>query len=370
MQMANKTTVVGQLKNLINKTVQIKELVKIIKSLDSLQKKNSTILKYQINPYDGLEMTNFINPSTGDKLVQDVSEMWVDFSYQRYLKLQPLLDRLTMTNGELLPARASVINVRLRSDGTKVIWDGLRRAVMSGLKGIWQLPTLCFPHTSEDILEQRAVEAKDFSAFNGRGMESMRKEEIWKADYIAQDPIALELGDVMRSCNIDVLNVLCNGGWSIGGFAVFYAYAVGNKKIEVHYLQQASRIIQRAFNTDNSMSSYLLTGIALYLKTVHSLQQKCVDNKSLYPCEYIDDLDHSEHDLSDLLTDYKLTEKSQGDIISPAETGKQEESAAFNFFRFVVKESITDVKTVKGLTDIFIKEYGLSKDVFFQVLDK
>ena len=103
--------------------------------------------------------------------------MRVDFSYQRFLKLRALIKRLEDNNGNFSETRASCINVRVRTNGEEFIWDGLRRAVLSGLKDIWELPTVSFIHKAKTKSEQKSEEAKDFSSFNGKGQESMRKEE-------------------------------------------------------------------------------------------------------------------------------------------------------------------------------------------------
>ena len=206
----------GKLKNLVNQEVTIEYIVNIIKSIDSLKVKTNTIFAPQPNPYTDTPLGNMFDPDTGERLVKSVKDMKVDFSYQRFLKLRALIKRLEDNNGEFSPTRASCINVRIRSNGEEFIWDGLRRAVLSGLKDIWELPAISFHHKAKTKTEQKSEEAKDFSSFNGKGQESMRKEEVWKADYLAKEDEALELGDIMKSCNLDILGVLQNGGWSLG----------------------------------------------------------------------------------------------------------------------------------------------------------
>ena len=356
----------GKLKNLVNQEVTIEYIVNIIKSIDSYQSKTNTILSSQPNPYTDTPLGRMIDPDTGERLVKSVKDMKVDFSYQRFLKLRALIKRLEDNNGEFSPTRASCINVRVRSNGEEFIWDGLRRAVLSGLKDIWELPTVSFVHKSKTKTEQKSEEAKDFSSFNGKGQESMRKEEVWKADYLAQDDEALELGDIMKSCNLDILGVLQNGGWSLGGFAIFQSSSVGSKKINSEYLEQSSRIIQQSFTNDNSVKGYLITGIAKYLETVDNWLEACHDGDDAYDCESVMELDLVEDALIEYTKEWMNGKKdpTQAKLISPSESNHQVESAAFNFYNKVVRPNLSDTVVKNTLKRQFIEEFGLDADNF------
>ena len=356
----------GKLKNLVNQEVTIEYIVNIIKSIDSLKVKTNTIFAPQPNPYTDTPLGRMVDPDTGEKLIKSVKDMKVDFSYQRFLKLRALIKRLEDNNGEFSPTRASCINVRIRSNGEEFIWDGLRRAVLSGLKDIWELPAISFHHKAKTKTEQKSEEAKDFSSFNGKGQESMRKEEVWKADYLAKEDEALELGDIMKSCNLDILGVLQNGGWSLGGFAIFQSSSVGSKKIKSEYLEQSSRIIQQSFTNDNSVKGYLITGIAKYLETVDKWLEACHDGDDAYDCESVMELDLVEDALIEYTKEWmnQKTNPTQAKLISPAESNHQVESAAFNFYNKVVRPNLSDA-TVKGiLKRQFIEEFGLDADNF------
>ena len=356
----------GKLKNLVNQEVTIEYIVNIIKSIDSYQSKTNTILSSQPNPYTDTPLGRMVDPDTGERLVKSVKDMKVDFSYQRFLKLRALIKRLEDNNGEFSPTRASCINVRVRSNGEEFIWDGLRRAVLSGLKDIWELPTVSFIHKAKTKTEQKSEEAKDFSSFNGKGQESMRKEEVWKADYLAQDDEALELGSIMQACNLDILSVLQNGGWTLGGFAIFQSCATGSKKIDSQHLEQASRIIQNSFTNDKSVKGYLITGIAKYLETVNSMLDACQDSSDDYNCEAVQDLDLVEESLTEYLRLWIKSKKeaTQEKLIAPSEANKQVESAAFHFFNKVVSPNLVDYDNKVELRKTFIKDFGLDDENF------
>lgn len=356
----------GKLKNLVNQEITIEEIVNIIKSIDSLKVKTSTILAPQPSPYTDIPLGRMVDPITGEELVKSVRRMKVDFSYQRFLKLRALLKRLENNKGLFSETRASCINARVRSNGETFIWDGLRRAVLSGLKDIWELPTISFVHTEKRLTDQKSEEARDFSSFNGNGQESMRKEEVWKADYLAQDTEAQELGKIMRDCNLDILGVLQNGGRSLGGFAVFQSCAIGSKRIKSEYLEQSSRIIQQSFTSDNSVKGYLITGIAKYLETVDKWLDACQDGDDAYDCESVMELDLVEDALVEYTKDWieQKTNPTQAKLISPSESNHQVESAAFNFYNKVVKPNLSDTVVKNTLRRQFIEEFGLDADNF------
>tara|TARA_B100001564_G_scaffold157594_1_gene132384 strand:- start:174 stop:1265 length:1092 start_codon:yes stop_codon:yes gene_type:complete len=356
----------GKLKNLVNQEVTIEYIVNIIKSIDSLQVKTNTIFAPQSSPYQNTALGRMIDPETGEKLVKSVRSMLVDFSYQRFLKLRALIKRLEDNNGNFSETRASCINVRVRTNGEEFIWDGLRRAVLSGLKDIWEVPVISFVHGVKTKADQKAIEAKDFSAYNGKGSESMRKEEVWKADYLAKEDEAIELGDIMKSCNLDILGVLQNGGWSLGGFAIFQSTSVGSKKIKSEYLEQSSRIIQQSFTNDNSVKGYLITGIAKYLETVDKWLEACQDGDDAYDCESVMELDLVEDALIEYTKDWMVqkTNPTQAKLISPSESNHQVESAAFNFYNKVVRPNLSDTIVKTTLKKQFIEDFGLDADNF------
>ncbi len=360
----------SKLLKLVNQEVTVSHIVKIISSIDSYKKKTSTTLSKQQNPYTDTVLGRMIDPETGEKLVKNVKDMKIDFSYQRYLKIRALIKRLEDNNGNFSAPRASCINVRVRiPSGDEFIWDGIRRAVLCGLKGIWELPTISFVHTSKDVDVQKMEEAKDFSSFNGKGQESMRKEEVWKADYLAQDEDAVNLGKIMRSCKLDILSVLGNDGYGLGGFAIFQAYAVGTKAFaSSHYLVSASRIIQESFTTDNSIKGYLITGIAKYLQTVDTWIQACKEDSEgdLYDCEVVSELDITEEALIEYTTEWfnRTHKPTQAKLISPSESNHQVESASFNFFNKVVRPNLSDREVMNKLRKQFIDEFGLDADNF------
>ena len=361
-KMAKYSVVEGQLKQLTNKTLTIQELVDLILSIDNIKSKHDIALAQQKSPYDDLDD---VTRKALKPLMKDVSSMKVDFSYQRYLNLKYLLKRLVDSGGNFIPSRASVINVRIRTNGDHIIWDGLRRAVLCGLKGIWKIPVLAIPHSeSLSPSKQVVLEAQDFSSFNGRGSEKMKKEEVWKADYIAQEPEAVTLGRVLNDCNLDVLNVLQNGGLSLGGFAVFQrAVSEGGINSIAHkYLERASIIIQKSYVKESSMKGYLLTGIAKYLQLIDSLAKECEDDCEL-PCDVLEStvFGMDDYTLIERTKLYAEKPKTQWQLVTPSWSNRQVESAAYNFFMKVVRHQF-DVEDKKTIEKIMLERLGIDPD--------
>lgn len=361
--MATFTEVEGTLKNLIRKQVTVKELVDLIKSIDSLKTKNALFMAKQSSPYEALPKEVF---ETVKPLMNNVSDMLIDFTYQRFLKLRILLLKLDgHANGNFMITRASVINARIRNNGDIYIWDGLRRAVLCGLKDIWEMPVLALPHdTGKSVVDQRAEEARDFSAYNGRGQEAMKKEEVWKADYVAKETDAIEFADLLESCNLDVLKVLGNDGWSLGGFAVVYSSSMGKSHIDSSYFERASNIIQKGFPQDKSMKGYLLAGLAQYLLTIETLEERCQGGSQSLGCEDLEELfNMSDDTIIEALQQPKV--KNQEFVVSPSQSNKQVESASFNVLNKVLRHNITDTKVFRGCRNTLLEELGLDADNFF-----
>jgi len=371
--MATFSKVEGDLKRLVG-TTTIGKIVDTIKTIDGLSIKNSQLLAAQPSPYKDMEdWDNFP--------MYNIRNMNVDFTYQRFLRLRVLFNHLTASkaNGRFLPARAGVLNVRQRTaNGELYIWDGLRRAVLAGLKNIWALPALVIPHDpSLSEIEQKREEALDFSAFNGKATESMRKEEVWKADVIAQEDEAIELRDIFIDCRIDVLNVIGDKSYyHLGGFATFQkcALGIGSIEIERDYLIRACNIIRDSFVNEKSFKGMAVVGVAYYLKTVEELHQQCQndEDETEVDCELIEDLYLDDQIITDELTDYVSKAAKQGknivqaNIINPNQSNRQIESVSYNLFNKVIKNHFKGERKerIYSIQEQLIDTLGLEKDNF------
>lgn len=341
--MASYATVKGELQTLQNKKVKVKEIVNLVLSIDNIKSKSKGHLApVTQSPYDALNENESFQIKN---MMQDVGEMYIDFTYQRYLNLKRLLDRLTTSDGHFHIAQAHILSARRRTNGDIYIWDGLRRAVLCALKGIKKMPVFITDHTEFGTVAQRVVEARDFSVFNGRGSETMKKEEVWKADYVAQQPDAVNLGNILNDCDLDVLNVLNNGGHSLGGFATFQSVCKPDltASLAPEYLVRASKIIQKSFVTDNTVKGYLITGIAKYLKILASFEDEC-NGKTTKACDVLEDLWDVTDDAMILALRSWIAkgQKTQDGLISPSFTNKHIESAAWHFFDKVMTTDIKD----------------------------
>jgi len=360
--MASFREVEGKLKNMVNKSVQVKEIVQLIQSIDSIKTKNALLLaKQENNPYDLLPQYN--------PILEDCQDMFIDFKYQRYLRLMKLLKHLESNpNHEFIASRAAAICARTRTNGEVYIWDGFRRAVLAGLKGIPKIPVINLPHKPNlTISEQRSIEAADFASFNAHDTEGMLPDEVWKADYIAGVESAKELALILEDCNLNVLDVLeIPNAWSLGGFKVFQTSAVGNSKIDRKYLIQASKIIQSSMKT-KSVKGYCVVGIAKYLEVLDSLLKDCEDKDNTLDCEMLELIETPVEELIEYMTDFANKGRTQENIVSPSQSNRQIESAAFNFFRKVVKPNVTDLLEKKKyviVRDILVEQLGLDLENF------
>ena len=222
--------------------------------------------------------------------------------------------------------------------------------------------------------QQQKEEAEDFSAFNGKATEKMRKEEVWKADCVAQDSEALVLKDIFRDCKIDVLSVIGNDDYnSLGGFATFQNSALGWGRIEIErdYLIRACNIIRDSFSNEKSFKGMAVVGVAFYLKTVDELHQECQnDEETSLDCELIDELYLNDEVIIEELTDYvsKGNNIVQANIINPNQSNRQIESVSYNLFNKVIKNHFKGERKerIYSIQEQLIDTLGLEKDNFVE----
>ena len=354
--MASFTKVAGDLKNLEG-VVSIQDIVTLIKSVDSYHEATEDNFLPQIDTYDK-------NPLK--EVCIETQDLLVDFDYQRFIKLRVLFDHLkgyADCPKQFMPELVGTIDVMERTDGKKYVWDGLRRCILGGLKDVWELPASVHKHHSSlGPVDQQAFEARIFSTKNGRGQETMKVDELWKSDYVARDPRAIEVYNVMKNCNIDKLNVVKNKGYDVGGFGLFKSHVLGEgaMRIESKYFEKASRILQKAWPSPNNvLKGYLFVGFAMYLKRLDDLITECSkDSKSQLPCNDLDTIDHDEVVYVEKFTKYAKNHTQQS-ITQLSESNKQIESACYNVFNIVIfdkHENSSELKTM------WKEQLGLSAD--------
>ena len=159
--MASFTKVAGDLKNLEG-VVSIKDIVTLIKSVDSYHEATEDNFLPQIDTYD--------NDPLKEVLIE-TQDLLVDFDYQRFIKLRVLFDHLNYYSDcpkQFMPELVGTIDVMERTDGKRFVWDGLRRCILGGLKDVWELPASVHKHNpSLSFDKQQAFEARIFSTKNG-----------------------------------------------------------------------------------------------------------------------------------------------------------------------------------------------------------
>ena len=365
--MASFASVESDLKRQIGVTT-VGKLVAIISKVDSYQSKTDHSFRPQKDTYADNERMKGILLNTKD--------LKVDFSYQRFLKLRVLVLRLQDYKDKpknFLPELVGTIDVMVRTNGDKALWDGLRRCVLGGLKGVWELAaSLHYHQKGTSILDQIAYEARLFSTKNGRGHESMRVDELFKSDYVAKERDAITVYNVMKASNLDKLNVVKNDGYDIGAFGLFQNHVLGiagADKVDSIYFEKASAILQASWPAPDkgrggALKGYLLVGFALYLKKLESLKDRCSgpvsDDQTSLPCDDIDSIDYTDDTYLELFKKY-ASSHSQTDITKITQSNKQVESACYNIFTKVL---FSQADHSAGLKTMWIEELNLDTSHF------
>ena len=246
------------------KTMQKKEAFAKIMALKGVQPVRKIIdLLLAIDNFnqDTIDKLRFCHPYTGE--VVPLDDIYVDLTYQRKLRLQALINRLTEADG-FDKEVAGHIDLAIRSDGRLYVWDGFHRVIKAGLVKLDGMPASIFTHNqSLSIHEQVMKEAKMFKVRNA-DQTSMKPEEIFKSEVVFRDETALKILDVLKACNLDVEGTNEDAGAiSLGGFVVFRK--VWNKIDRRHFIDSA-KIIRTAFPKDKTMSVILFCGLARLLE--------------------------------------------------------------------------------------------------------
>jgi hypothetical protein len=240
----------GRLATLQYREYDVQELIDIGKSVDNLKK---TTLDKIVLPkqYDSVNTNLF-----------QISELKVDISYQRKMRLKKILDKLKKEGG-FNKETAGHIDVAIRPDKTIFVWDGFRRTFMAGLVGLEQIPASVYRHPENRTIKQcREYEAKMFKTRNAE-TETMKQEEIFRSEIMYKDSEALKFLDFLVECKLDV-EELNPGKKTLGGF-VQLQNVWKNHHISYDNLIAASEIIQSTWSSDPTVSGYLLCGLGKFL---------------------------------------------------------------------------------------------------------
>lgn len=305
---ANKLSVVaGKLADLKG-DVRIIDIIETIKNISNF--KSETLDNIDLNP--NLYKGNHIS----EEYLMNISDLWVDLSYQRTIRVQKLI-KLLKSIGHFDESVAGHVDVAIRPDGRAFVWDGFRRTTMAGLVDGSAIVVSKFKHPRDlSNKECQKSEAKKFKVRNSDN-EKMKPEEVFKSKTVYGDEEALAILDSLKKCELNILNLVPNGR-SLGGFQHFEE--TWRKENLRDYLPEASQIIQQVDRwKSDSVSVNLLGGLTEFL--------------------YIND--EVSHPLSQLeiLKSFNNNKNNdrQNDIAKNRLSGKSRESIAFYIGNKVVK---------------------------------
>ena len=301
--------------------ISVDTIVNKIKTLDSLKSKNSQLLVTQEDPYK-------------DKDTVEISQLVVDMSYQRTLNLKKILSHLERSNGKFDEFLAGHIDVCTRPDGRVFVWDGFRRSVLAGLKGIPGLPRSHVTHDNLTNVQCRELEAEKFEIKNAYG-ENMKREEIWKSQLVQKNTDALMIEEFLDNANLDVLGVL-GKGYDMSSFAEVERVLVSNRIAQKHLIK-ASLMMQKAWSNDNSVRGYVMLGLAKLLEIVDKIELDEEEEYNGHGRDFVYKFD----DIQELLNDFAQSE-IQLKLQNPRLNNNLYGSIAYNIAIVVCKLSKND----------------------------
>lgn len=249
-----------------------------------------------------------------------IDEIWVDMTYQRIVRLKKLIIKLQKMNG-FDPYSAGVVDIAIRPSGKKFCWDGLRRIIMAGLCGLTHIKTSQLVHKQYMTdLDCQKEEARYFKSRNADN-ESMKAEEIFKSEVVFGDPDALKLLNVFKNCELDVEG-LNPSGKSLGGFVEVKNNYFRKDGIPEEYFIESSRIIQKVYYKEPTVSGYLLTGLAYLL-----MKNEDVDHS------------YSIDEIIESLVNFKRTNPKQTNLIKGRLAGNARASIAYLITRRALNDN-------------------------------
>jgi hypothetical protein len=266
-----------------------------------------------------------------------LSELYVDMTYQRRIRLQQILNKLTAANGFDIHG-AGAVDIAVRPDGKKFVWDGLRRCIMAGLCGLDKISASIYQHNFDEFpMKCQQKEARFFKMRNADS-EKMKPEEIFKSKIAYRDGDSMKILGILCNCNLDVEG-LNPGGKVLGGFAELLDNINRTKEpLEEKHLVSASRIIQAVYNKEQNVSVYLLTGLA-WLLSVNDGTAKS----------------YSEEEILDSFMEQKSSFPKQSSLTGNRLTRRGRESVAYLIAKSILKD---DNKNNNGI----LNKIGLDKD--------
>jgi|TARA_Y100000296_G_C5128898_1_gene234404 hypothetical protein len=200
------------------------------------------------------------SPTNGS--TKQLKDLWVTMSYQRVIRLKKILKKIVKQGGFDKEA-AGAIDIAIRPNGKKYVWDGFRRCIKAGLCGSDRIESTIFIH--DQRMENNECEKKEARLFKIRNADSeaMLPEELFKSRLAFDEPEARQLLKLMKNCELDVLGLNPNG-IQLGGFRWFENSWI-SKTIDDYEFEFASEIIRKTFKAEENVSAYLLVSLAYIL---------------------------------------------------------------------------------------------------------
>jgi hypothetical protein len=342
-KMATFNDIDGWLKRISQKEIAVDTIVNKIMSLDKIKSNTATLLASQEDPYKNI-------PEKDKKHHVYISQLFVDMSYQRVLRLRILIGHLARKNthwqNDFDPFLAGDIDVSIRPGNKQFVWDGFRRAVLARIKGLDRIPASVLTNPELDKQACRKLEAEKFEIKNAYS-ESMRREEIWKAQLVQEKKEAKHIYDILDNANLDVLRVL-GAGRDMGAFSEVEK-VINRNLIPDQCIIDASTTIQTAWKNDGSMRGYFLLGMAELLNIFNKVEED-EDN------EYNGNADifiNYQFDIPDKLSEYAKTKPALS-LQNPRVNGNVYGSIAYNI--------ATKVLGIKYDDPILLEQCKLSED--------
>ena len=266
------------------------------------------------------------------------SNIYVDITYQRRIRLQKILNMIKNGKGYNTSA-AGYVDVAQRADGFWYVFDGLRRCIMAGLCGSKWITVSRFVHQQGcSVTEAQMVEAELFWMKNTL-VEKMKPEEIFKSKVVFKDAAAVDLLRILVNAELDVENLNPNGT-QLGGFKLLEDSV--HNKITEDYVVESSRMIRKVWSSPPNVTVYLLCGLSKFLEINDELD---------------DAKDYSQIE-DDLIKHVSLKPtKTQGDFTKSRLNAKPIESIAYYIAKNVIdsngnkKEYVGKVIDKLNLTD-------------------
>lgn len=294
-----------------------------LKGVQPLKKIIDILLKIDNFKSETINKLNDASPYTGGGV--PIEDIYVDLTYQRKLRLQALINRL-IEYGGFDKDVAGHIDLAIRSDGRKFVWDGFHRAIMAGLSGLIEIPASIFTHDkSMSNHDQVMKEAKMFKVRNA-DQTTMKPEEIFKSEVVFRDSTALQILDLLKQCKLDVEGTNEDEeALSLGGFAI--VKKVWNKIENRHFIDSAE-IIRKTWSKDKTVSVILWCGLAKLLEA--NSDDSAVKTLSVF-------------EISNAIKSHvDAINMKQSAFTQPRLHGKAVESTATNILKYALNDTYND----------------------------